>query len=252
MPNGILFREFDETFNQVFGRKAKARGRILRELVSRPRTVAEIAAEEKVRVCGTYSKTLEDLCRAGYVMRDDGLNPLTGKLIRRARFRVCDNYVRFYLHYIEPRREAIRRGLLAFSSVEQLPGLQTFYGFQFENLILNHINDLFPYLGIDKSLVLSAFPYVQTPTKRHRGCQIDLLIQTQRTLIVVEIKRCKEIGYEVVDEVSEKVMRLAYDKTLSVRTALVFDGRLSPRVEADRFFDFIIPADRLFGVNRLQ
>ena len=47
-------------------------------------------------------------------------------------------------------------------------------------------------------------------------------------------------------------MRLAYDKTLSVRTALVFDGRLSPRVEADRFFDFIIPADRLFGVNRLQ
>ena len=40
MPNGILFREFDETFNQVFGRKAKARGRILRELVSRPRTVA--------------------------------------------------------------------------------------------------------------------------------------------------------------------------------------------------------------------
>ena len=71
-------------------------------------------------------------------------------------------------------------------------------------------------------------------------------------MIVVEIKRCKEIGYEVVDEVSEKVMRLAYDKTLSVRTALVFDGRLSPRVEADRFFDFIIPADRLFGVNRLQ
>ena len=250
MPNGILFREFDETFNQVFGRKAKARGRILRELVSRPRTVAEVAEKEKSRVCGAYSKTLEDLCRAGYVMRDDGLNPLTGKLVRRARFRVCDNYVRFYLHYIEPRCEAIRRGLLEFSSVEQLPGLQAFYGFQFENLILNHINDLFPHLGIDKSLVLSAFPYVQTPTKRHRGCQIDLLIQTQRTLIAVEIKRCKEIGYEVVDEVSEKVKRLAYDKNLSLRTALVYDGRLSPRVEADRFFDFVVPADRLFGVTR--
>lgn len=141
-------------------------------------------------------------------------------------------------------------GLLEFSSVEQLPGLQAFYGFQFENLILNHINDLFPHLGIDKSLVLSAFPYGQTPTKRHRGCQIDLLIQTQRTLIAVEIKRCKEIGYEVIDEVSEKVKRLAYDKNLSLRTALVYDGRLSPRVEADRFFDFVVPADRLFGVTR--
>ena len=31
------------------------------------------------------------------------------------------------------------------------------------------------------------------------------------------------------------------------RTALVYDGHLSPGVEADRFFDFIIPAEKLFG-----
>ncbi len=249
MPNGILFREFDETFNQVFGRKAKLRGRILRELVERPRTVAEVAAENGTASCGAFSQMLDDLCRAGYVTRDDGLNPQTGKPIRKARFRVSDNYVRFYLHYVEPRREAIGRGLFEFSSVEQLPGLQTFFGFQFENLVLNHINDLFPLLGIDKSLVLSAFPYVQAATKRQRGCQIDLLIQTQRTLIVVEIKRRREIGHEIVDEVSEKVARLVHDKSLSVRTALVYDGHLSPSVEADRFFDFVIPADRLFTLT---
>ena len=80
-----------------------------------------------------------------------------------------------------------------------------------------------------------------------RGCQIDLLVQTQRTLIVVEIKRRKEIGREIVDEVSEKVSRLARDKSLSVRTALVYDGRLSPGVEADRFFDFVVPAEKLFA-----
>ena len=246
MPNGILFRDFDETFNQVFGRKAKIRGKILRELVDSPKTVAEVASMECSTVSGAYSRTLDDLCKAGYVMRDDGLNPLTCKKIKRARFRVSDNYVRFYLHYIEPRREAVARGLFEFSSVEQLPGLHAFYGLQFENLVLNHINDLFPLLGIEKSLVLSAFPYVQAQTKQQRGCQIDLLIQTQRTLIVVEIKRRLEIGYEVVEEVAEKVNRLVHDKTLSVRTALVYDGQLSPRIEADRFFDFIIPADRLF------
>ena len=245
LPDGILFREFDETFSQVFGRKAKLRGRILRELVGGPQSIAEIAAEDGVMVSGAYSQTLDDLCKAGYVTREEGLNPLTGKTIRKARYRVSDNYVRFYLHYIEPRRAAIRRGLFEFSSVEQLQGLQAFFGFQFENLILNHVNDLFPLLGIDKSLVLSAFPYVQSATKRQRGCQIDLLIQTQRTLIVVEIKRKKEIGYEVVDDVSEKVSRLVHGKALSVRTALVYDGRLSPRVEADHFFDFIIAADKL-------
>ena len=250
MPNGILFREFDETFSQVFGRKAKLRGKILRELVESPKTVAEIAEQDEVATSGMYSQTLEDLCRAGYVSRDGGLNPLTGKRVRRARFRVSDNYVRFYLRYVEPRREAIEHGLFEFSSIEQLPGLPTFFGLQFENLILNHINDLFPHLGIDKSLVLSAFPYVQAATSRQRGCQIDLLVQTQRTLIVVEIKRGREIGHEVIDEVSEKVERLVRDKTMSVRTALVYDGHLSPRVEADRFFDFIISAERLFCFSR--
>lgn len=245
MPDGILFREFDETFSQVFGRKAKLRGKILRELAERPQTVAEIAGEEGAAVSGAYSKTLEDLCRAGYVTRDDGLNPLTGKTVRAARFRVSDNYVRFYLHYVEPRKKAIERGLFEFASAEQLPGLASFFGFQFENMILNHVNDLFPHLGLGKSLVLSASPFVQPATKRRQGCQIDLLIQTQRMLMVVEVKRKKEIGHEVVEEVSGKVSRLAHDRSLSVRTALVYDGRLSPRIEADRFFDFIVPAERL-------
>ena len=167
--------------------------------------------------------------------------------MRKARFRVCDNYVRFYLHYVEPRRKAIERGLFAFSSLEQLQGLQTFFGLQFENLVLNHVGDLFPLLGLDRSLVLSAFPYVQAATKRLRGCQIDLLVQTQRTLVVVEIKRRLEIGREIIGEVSEKVSRLAHDKSLSVRTALVYDGRLSPGVLADRFFDFVIPAEKLLS-----
>lgn len=231
----------------VFGRKAKLRGRILRELVARPRTVAEVAGADGTPTSGAYSKTLEDLRHAGYVARDEGLNPLTGKSVRKARFRVCDNYVRFYLHYVEPRRKAIERGLFAFSSLEQLQGLQTFFGLQFENLVLNHVGDLFPLLGLDRSLVLSAFPYVQAATKRLRGCQIDLLVQTQRTLVVVEIKRRLEIGREIIGEVSEKVSRLAHDKSLSVRTALVYDGRLSPGVLADRFFDFVIPAEKLLS-----
>ena len=43
MPRGILFREFDETFNGVFGRKARTRGRILRMLMTGPKSAAELA-----------------------------------------------------------------------------------------------------------------------------------------------------------------------------------------------------------------
>ena len=50
---------------------------------------------------------------------------------------------------------------------------------------------------------------------------------------------------EIEEEVMEKVRRLKVSKGVSVRTALVYDGRLSPRIEAEHGFDVVIPADRL-------
>ena len=132
------------------------------------------------------------------------------------------------------------------SSLEQLKGLEQMFGPQFENLVLNNLQTLFLMLSLDASLVLSAAPYCQRAASGREGCQIDLMIQTQRMVMVVEIKRRREIGHEVIDEVAEKVRRLKFSSSLSLRTALVYEGRLSPSVAADRYFDFIIPAERLF------
>ena len=88
---------------------------------------------------------------------------------------------------------------------------------------------------------------MQNATKRNEGCQIDLLIRTERTLIVVEIKRQREIRHEVVDEVAEKIRKLRYDKKPSVKMALVYDGHLSASIPADRYFDFIVPAEVLLA-----
>ena len=72
------------------------------------------------------------------------------------------------------------------------------------------------------------------------------MIQTQRMLMAVEIKRRREIGHEIIDEFDAKVRKLKFGDSLSLRTALVYDGRLSPSVAADRYFDFIIPASQFF------
>ena len=162
------------------------------------------------------------------------------------RYRISDNYTRFYLHYIEPRRTMVENDLFEFSSLEQLEGLESMLGFQFENLVLNNLKTLFPMLGLETALVLSAAPYFQKAAAGREGCQIDLLIQTKRTLMVVEIKRRREIGREIIDEVDDKVRKLKFARGLSLRTALVCDGRLSPAVAADRYFDFIVPFDRFF------
>jgi hypothetical protein len=132
--------------------------------------------------------------------------------------------------------------------MEQLRGWDALIGYQFENLIVNHVGDLFKPLGIDRSLVLSAAPYVQRGTKRGEGCQIDLLIQTRRTVYAVEIKRRRMIGPEIMEEMSEKVSRLQVAKGVSVRTALVYDGKLSPQIEAEHGFDVLIPVSRLLMI----
>ncbi len=104
-----------------------------------------------------------------------------------------------------------------------------------------------PLLGMERVLLKSAAPFRQTPTKRRRGCQIDLLLLSDRKACVVEIKRKAEIGREVEDEVEAKVKALELPRDVSVRTALVYEGRLSPGVEADGYFDSIVPFGRLLG-----
>ena len=183
---------------------------------------------------------------AGYVAGDGGLNPCTGEPLREERFRISDNYTRFYLHYIEPRRQMVEKDLFEFSSLEQLKGLDVMLGLQFENLVLGNLQMLFPMLGLESSLVLSAAPYCQRATADRDGCQIDLLIQTQRMLMAVEIKRRREIGHEIIDEVDGKVRKLKFSGNLSLRTALVYEGNLSPSVAADHYFDFLVPAEKFF------
>jgi len=245
MPRGTLFREFNETFSEVFGKKTSSRGEVLRTLAESPLSVVEIARALGRTPNGKLSRTIKDLMYAGFVSRDSGLNPLTGEPLRMERYRLKDNYTRFYLKEIEPRHQAIEKGLFKFSSVGQLNGWHGMLGLQFENLVLNHVGDLFGHFGLERSLVLSAAPFVRRAGKGVKGCQVDLLIQTERMALVVEIKHGRRIEHGVIDEVREKVSNLEVSKGLSVRTALVYDGELAPSVEAERYFDFIVPFEKL-------
>lgn len=247
MPRGTLFREFNETFSEVFGRKAISRGTLLRRLSEAPMSVAELAAAMGKTPNGKLTKALKDLVYAGFVAKDSGINPQTGEPLRMERYRIKDNFSRFYLRYVEPRRQAIEQELFKFSALEQLKGWDAMLGLQFENLVLNHVDDLFPYFGLQRSLVISAAPYMRRAGKGVPGCQIDLLIQTERMALVVEIKRRKEIAHDIINEVQAKVDALKVSKNLSIRTALVYDGNLSPSVEADRYFDFVVPLRKLLN-----
>ena len=46
-------------------------------------------------------------------------------------------------------------------------------------------------------------------------------------MCIVEVKRRREIGRDVIDELAEKVRLLPKRQGVSVRTALVYDGHLA-------------------------
>ena len=77
---------------------------------------------------------------------------------------------------------------------------------------------------------------------------MDLLLQTRRAVYLIEVKRKREIGREVIREMEEKVRLLPKRSGVSLRTALVYEGNLAPIVEADGYFDAIIPFRRLLGL----
>ena len=246
-PEGLLFRDFRQVFSDLFGRRADARRSILETLADGARTLSEIADALGKERNGHLADQLDELALAGFIARDGGLNPETGLPARAELFRLSDCYTRFFLRFVQPYAGAIEKGLFRFSSLAQLPGWEGVLGLQFENLVLNNAARLAPLVGLDGPLVLSAAPYRRTGgADGKKGCQIDLLYQTQRSVCVVEIKRRREIGADIVDEVARKVERLPLRQGVSVRTALVYDGELAPSVEAEGWFDHLVPASRLF------
>ena len=80
------------------------------------------------------------------------------------------------------------------------------------------------------------------------GCQVDLLVQTRRTVYVIEVKRKNYIASGIEDEVAQKIRRLPVRKGVTVRPVLVYVGELSKAVEADGYFGAIIPARKLLDM----
>ena len=248
-PNGYLFRDFDDIFASVFGNGSPLKRRVLELLACGDRSRMDIAETLAVPANGQLSSMLEELELAGFVENDIGLNPETGKPAKIGIYRLKDNYARFYLRYIKPHSNEIEAAHYVCTTLESLPEWNAVAGLQFENMVRNNLQTLLPLLHLQGVQILSAGPFRKLARDKERGLQIDMLIQTPSAVHVVEVKRKKDIGQEVIQEVKEKLNRLKVRRGVSVRTALVYDGTLAKGVCGDGFFDSIVSAESLLGID---
>ena len=236
---GVLVNEFDKIFSDLFGKNALEYQAIIATLLHQSRNAEEIAQLLKIELSGHLSNKLAVLRECGFLVRDyvwDGKKCLN----KLSKYRLKDNYLRFYLKYIENKKELIEKKLYQDVDLENLSDWSSIMGLQFENLVLNNLSQIIQILKISPESLYSASPYFQNATKSKPGCQIDLLIQTKHTIYLVEIKFCKMIGVEVIHEVVQKIQRLKIPKTISLRPVLIYQGELSKQVIKENFFSNLI------------
>ena len=248
-PNGYLFRDFNDIFTTVFSSRSPLKRSVLSRLAAGSASGAELAEDLKVARNGQFSALLDELEMSGFVAADSGVNPENGKRHKEIRYRLCDNYSRFYLKYIEPHAVEIMSGRYEFVSLENLPEWSVIMGLQFENLVVNNFKSLLPCLHLSGVQVFSAAPFRKFKNDAERGVQIDLLVQTRKSVVVVEIKRQAEIGESVETEMAEKIRRLKIPSAKSVRTALVYSGRLAKAVRGNGYFDSLISIAELLDMG---
>lgn len=245
IPTGTLVEEFSQIFSEIFEESAAVKKDILRALSSGSLTGSEIAARLSIDRNGHLTRHLDELESAGFVARDGGLNPETGNPAKIIQYRIRDNYTRFYLHHMEPRIAAIKAGSFAFETLDGLAGWQSILGLQFEALVVNHYRELLPMLNPGGNLILSATPYCK---RGKDGVQVDLLLQMRNAVELVEVKRTQNIDESVEAEMERKVAKMPIRGRKSVRTALVYDGKLSPAIRENGYFDIIVSAKEWLGV----
>jgi AAA+ ATPase superfamily predicted ATPase len=245
LPDGTLFKDFKRIFADVFGEKAKLKRRILQTLADGTLGGAEIAKALGMERGGTITAELSELELAGFVAKDSGLNPETLEKTRNVLYRLSDNYTRFYLQYVEPREAEIEGRKFKFATLESLPRWSTILGLQFENLVISNFDRMQTLLGVRGVEILSAAPWRKNGRKKDAGVQIDLLVQTPKSVYVVEIKRRNRIGDEVIEDVRGKLTRIRFKGGKSIRTVLVYCGELAPTVRGSGFFDFLISGEDL-------
>lgn len=234
---GLLFNEFERIFSDLFSRRSGIYKRIVQQLATGPASLEEIVRDLGHTTSGVFSRYLEDLVSTGYLARDYTWDLKSKKQSKLSRYRLKDNYLRFYLRYIEPKKERIRRmgGL-------PTPSWQTIMGLQFENLVLNNRAEIMQMLSIDPAEVENDNPFLQTKTRSRPGCQIDWLIQTRfKTLYLCEIKFSQTaIAASIINEVEDKINRLVLPRGFSIRPVLIHVNGVAPAVQEAEFFARII------------
>ncbi len=245
--NALFVHEFDRIFNDLFSTRGEIYKKIIEQLSLGMKDRASLRKALGYTSSGTLSQYLRALQICGFISQHPDWSFKTRKTGKTTLYRLSDNYIRFYTHYIEPNLVKIEQDAFLDSPLSSLPGWESMLGFQLENLLLKNRSLLYRAIGISPQDIVFDNPYIQKGTDHHKGCQVDYLIQMRsNTLFVCEVKmRRRELGIEVIDEMKTKIDSLIIPKGFGVAPILIYLGPISDSLLSNRYFFRMIDVSEL-------
>ncbi len=242
LESGMLFSDFNYIFLALLQRDSAYYAKIISLLDESSLEQNTLTKLMNIESGGFLSSYLQELVISGFIERDYSWNIKTGEVSRLSKYRLTDNYLRFYTRYIQPNIHKIHNGQFQNCSLSSLAGYSSLMGLQVENLVLNNRNSIKKQIGIYPDEVIFDNPYFQRATTRHKGCQIDYMIQTKfGNLYVCEIKFSRNIiRKDIIDEVQEKISRLSAPKNFSIRPVLIHASEVHDEVLDSNYFAKIV------------
>ncbi len=236
-PEGYLFNDFQKIFNDIFDRRATNYKKILNAINLKKLSPKDLALKLNEAQNGDFSDYIKDLEDADFLERQYTWDLESGKVGKLSLLTIKDNYVRFFLKYIEPAQQKILKNIFEFQTLDELINWDSISGLLFENLIYANIHLILDKIGISSSEIIQYGSYFQNKTKNKEGCQVDLIVLCKRkNIYICEIKFRNKIHSSVEIDVQKKIEKLKIPKSFSVRPILIYSGELSADLAKSSYF----------------
>lgn len=241
-PDGLFVEEFKYIFNDLFGKRFPICKKIVASLKDGAKDYEAIAQAICYPSSGALSEYLDDLIISGFLEREHTWSLKDGKEAKASKYRIKDNYLRYYLKYIFPHLRKIKKGLFKTLSPFSLPGWEGVMGMQFETLVLNNRELLWKNLSLSPEDIVFENPYFQYQSSKNLGCQIDYMIQTRfKNIYVCEIKFShKLLSKDVIKEVESKIKALKPPKGFAVLPVLIHLNGVPRSLKESNYFAKIV------------
>jgi predicted AAA+ superfamily ATPase len=183
---GALSNEFDNLFSSLFDH-SEAHETIIKVIEKKPQGIAREEIEKAInRKGGKLSTWLKELEHAGFILAFTPFGRKKGLF-----YKIIDEYVLFYLQWVEPYRNSLMEQETGHTYWEQLSktaGFKAWSGYAFEAVCFKHLAKIRAALSIPEGSFASTWQH-RAKTEKETGAQIDLLFDRPDGVITIcEIK----------------------------------------------------------------